>query len=413
MHAIKTFMLKTIISKLRISIITSVLLLINSVFLQLAVKGNPINVYNNSLLNKNCVSQDSLIYFKIIDSISKETIPFATIIFIENDTNKMSIVSNEDGSFSIPNSSFPKKVKISAVGYEEQLFYLFHVNRLLLKPLKSLLPEIIVRSKAMKSRSANAIIKQVANRFEDNYGNFSFSQNLKFSSEIYNYDTLKEKAEEFVKVYYRNADKSMKSPNWIKDTLYQDKLFTNFIGVPRLCTGDIIPWFDMLRKGLPIDGNNNKGLDFKLISKYKDEKYGLVYIVSFMPNKSFKDSFLGRTVGGLARGYLKGEIRIRELDYSIIRLKYVWEMKVESLNRGTTNLFHTKTWHANRVTKMISDKIFYKYDYMYYKDVHTGKYFIDSINAECFNSGYQIETNRNLLLNIKFNVSNNGIEIDK
>ena len=269
-------MLKTIISKLRISIITSVLLLINSVFLQLAVKGNPINVYNNSLLNKNCVSQDSLIYFKIIDSISKETIPFATIIFIENDTNKMSIVSNEDGSFSIPNSSFPKKVKISAVGYEEQLFYLFHVNRLLLKPLKSLLPEIIVRSKAMKSRSANAIIKQVANRFEDNYGNFSFSQNLKFSSVIYNYDTLKEKAEEFVKVYYRNADKSMKSPNWIKDTLYQDKLFTNFIGVSRLCTGDIIPWFDMLRKGLPIDGNNNKGLDFKLISKYKDESRAII-----------------------------------------------------------------------------------------------------------------------------------------
>lgn len=406
-------MLKRINSKLRFSIITLVLLLINTVFLQLAVKGNPIYVNNSPVYNKSYVLQDSIIYFKIIDSISKETIPFATIIFIENDTNKISIVSNEDGSFSIPNSSFPKKVKISAVGYEEQLFYLFNVNRLLLKPLKSLLPEIIIRSKAKKTKSANAIIKQVANRFEDNYGNFSFSQNLKFSSEIYNYDTLKDKAEEFVKVYYRNADKSMKSPNWIKDTLYQDKLFTNFIGVPRLCTGDIIPWFDMLRKGLPIDGNNNKGLDFKLISKYKDEKYGLVYIVSFIPNKSFKDSFLGRTVGGLARGYLKGEIRIRELDYSIIRLKYVWEMKVESLNRGTTNLFHTKTWKANRVTKMISDKIIYKYDYMYYKDVHTGKYFIDSINAECFNSGYQIETNRNLLLNIKFNVSNNGIEKEK
>lgn len=406
-------MFKTINSKLRFSIITLVLLLINTLFLQLAIKGNPIYVNNNPFYNKSYVIQDSIIYFKIIDSTSKESIPFATIVFIENDINKMSIVSNEDGSFSIPNSSFPKKVKISAVGYEEQLFYLFHVNRLLLKPLKSLLPEIIVRSKAKKTKSANAIIKHVANRFEDNYGNFSFSQNLKFSSEIYNYDTLKEKAEDFVKVYYRNADKSMKSPNWIKDTLYQDKLFTNFIGVPRLCTGDIIPWFDMLRKGLPIDGNNNKGLDFKLISKYKDEKYGLVYIVSFMPNKSFKDSFLGRTVGGLARGYLKGEIRIRELDYSIIRLKYVWEMKVESLNRGTTNLFHTKTWNANRVTKMISDKIIYKYDYMYNKDVHTGKYFIDSIHAECFNSGYQIETNRNLLLNIKFNVSNKGIEIDK
>ncbi len=406
-------MLKRINSKLRYSVITSTLLLINTVFLQLAVKGNPINVYNNSLLNKNCVSQDSLIYFKIIDSITKESIPFATIVFIENNINEMSIVSNEDGSFSIPNSSFPKKVKISAVGYEEQLFYLFHVNRLLLKPLKSLLPEIIIRSKAKKTKSANAIIKQVANRFEDNYGNFSFSQNLKFSSEIYNYDTLKEKAEEFVKVFYRNADKSMKSPNWIKDTLYQDKLFTNLIGVPQLCTGDIIPWFDMLRKGLPIDGNNNKGLDFKLVSKYQDEKYGLIYIVSFMPNQSFKDSFLGRTVGGLARGYLKGEVRIREFDYSIIRLKFIWEMKVESLNRATTNLFHTKTWNANRVTKLISDKIIYKYDYMYNKDVHTGKYFIDSINAECFNSGYQIETNRNLLLNIKFNVSNKGIEKEK
>ena len=413
MPALKTFMLKRINSKLRYSVITSALLLINAVFFQLAVKGNPIYVNNNPVYNTSYVLQDSIIYYKIIDSISKESIPFATIIFIENDTNKMSIVSNEDGSFSIPNSSFPKKVKISAVGYEEQLFYLFHVNRLLLKPLKSLLPEIIVRSKAMKSRSANAIIKHVANRFEDNYGNFSFSQNLKFSSVIYNYDTLKEKAEEFVKVYYRNADKSMKSPNWIKDTLYQDKLFTNFIGVSRLCTGDIIPWFDMLRKGLPIDGNNNKGLDFKLISKYKDEKYGLIYIVSFMPNQSFKDSFLGRTVGGLARGYLKGEVRIREFDYSIIRLKFIWEMKVESLNRATTNLFHTKTWNANRVTKLISDKIIYKYDYMYNKDVHTGKYFIDSINAECFNSGYQIETNRNLLLNIKFNVSNNGIEKEK
>lgn len=413
MPALKTFMLKRINSKLRYSVITSALLLINAVFFQLAVKGNPIYVNNNPVYNKSYALQDSLIYFKIIDSITKESIPFATIVFIENDINEMSIVSNEDGSFSIPNSSFPKKVKISAVGYEEQLFYLFHVNRLLLKPLKSLLPEIIVRSKAMKSRSANAIIKHVANRFEDNYGNFSFSQNLKFSSVIYNYDSLKEKAEEFVKVYYRNADKSMKSPNWIKDTLYQDKLFTKFIGVPRLCTGDIIPWFDMLRKGLPIDGNNNKGLDFKLVSKYQDEKYGLIYIVSFMPNQSFKDSFLGRTVGGLARGYLKGEVRIREFDYSIIRLKFIWEMKVESLNRATTNLFHTKTWNANRVTKLISDKIIYKYDYMYNKDVHTGKYFIDSINAECFNSGYQIETNRNLLLNIKFNVSNNGIEKEK
>lgn len=400
-------------SKLSFTSIISVLLLIHSIFPQLAVKGNLIYVNNNPVYNKSYVLQDSIIYFKIIDSVTKESIPFATIVFIENDTTKMSIVSNEDGSFSIPNSSSPKKVKISAIGYEEQLVYLFNSNRLLLKPLRSLLPEIIVKSKAKKTRSANAIIKHVANHFEDNYGNFSFSQSLKFSSEIYNYDTLKEKAEEFVKVYYRNADKSMKSPNWIKDTLYQDKLFTNFIGVPRLCTGDIIPWFDMLRKGLPIDGNNNKGLDFKLISKYKDEKYGLVYIVSFMPNQSFKDSFLGRTVGGLARGYLKGEIRIREIDYSIIRLKYIWEMKVESLNRGTTNLFHTKTWKANRVTKMISDKIIYKYDYMYNKDINTGIYYIDSIKAECFNSGYQIETNRNLLLNIKFNVSNNGIEKQK
>lgn len=406
-------MLKKINIKLSFTIIISVLLLIHSIFPQLAVKGNFIYVNNNPVYNKSYVLQDSIIYFKIIDSITKESIPFATIIFIENDTTKMSIVTNEDGSFSIPNSSSPKKVKISAIGYEEQLFYLFNSNRLLLKPLRSLLPEIIVKSKAKKTRSANAIIKHVANRFEDNYGNFSFSQNLKVSSEIYNYDTLKEKAEEFVKVHYRNADKSMKSPNWIKDTLYQDKLFTNFIGVPQLCTGDIIPWFDMLRKGLPIDGNNNKGLDFKLISKYKDEKYGLVYIVSFMPNQSFKDSFLGRTVGGLARGYLKGEIRIREFDYSIIRLKYIWEMKVESLNRGTTNLFHTKTWKANRVTKMISDKIIYKYDYMYNKDINTGIYYIDSIKAECFNSGYQIETNRNLLLNIKFNVSNNGIEKQK
>lgn len=406
-------MLKKINIKLSFTIIISVLLLIHSIFPQLAVKGNFIYVNNNPVYNKSYVLQDSIIYFKIIDSVTKESIPFATIVFIENDTTKMSIVSNEDGSFSIPNSSSPIKVKISAIGYEEQLFYLFNSNRLLLKPLRSLLPEIIVKSKAKKTRSANAIIKHVANRFEDNYGNFSFSQNLKVSSEIYNYDTLKEKAEEFVKVHYRNADKSMKSPNWIKDTLYQDKLFTNFIGVPQLCTGDIIPWFDMLRKGLPIDGNNNKGLDFKLISKYKDEKYGLVYIVSFMPNQSFKDSFLGRTVGGLARGYLKGEIRIREFDYSIIRLKYIWEMKVESLNRGTTNLFHTKTWKANRVTKMISDKIIYKYDYMYNKDINTGIYYIDSIKAECFNSGYQIETNRNLLLNIKFNVSNNGIEKQK
>ena len=161
--------------ELRLDISILFILLLNSIFPQLAVKGNPINVYNNSLLNKNCVSKDSIIYFKIIDSITMESIPFATIIFFENDTNKMSIVSNEDGSFSIPNSSFPKKVKISAVGYEEQLFYLFHVNRLLLKPLKSLLPEIIVRSKAKKTKSANAIIKNVANRFEDNYGNFSFS----------------------------------------------------------------------------------------------------------------------------------------------------------------------------------------------------------------------------------------------
>lgn len=319
------------------------------------------------------------------------------------------MVTNEEGLFTSFRKIDQAKVNIRAIGYQAQTFYLKSdiINLIKLKPIKDLLPEIIVSSKAKKTRNANAIINKVAQQFETNYGNFPFTQKIKFDTETYNYDTLKEKSEEVVEIQFNN--KIMKSPNWLKDTLFQDASFSKFIGVPTLVAGDIIPWFDMLRKGFPIQEGKNKGLDFRLIAKYHDEQYGEVYRVSFKPNSHYEDAFLGRTVGGLSRGYLKGEIIIQEKDYAMVRMKFIWEMKVEALNKGTQNLFHTPTWKANRVTKIISDKIIFQNEYVYQKDKINNKYFIELIKADCFNTGYQIENRRPVQLHFRMKANNLGI----
>lgn len=361
--------------------------------------------------------QDSLVGFrgKIVDSLTKASIPFATISFYSGESKIISIVCKEDGSFSSDIKRLGARVKISAIGYQEHTYYLVshHTNIILLKPDNNTLPNIIVSSKAKKKPNANKIIKNVNAHILQNYGDISFDQRFKFYSTAQNYDTTKNEIIDLVDIYYNKLQKTMLAKKWQQDTILFDVNFFKFIGAESLVAGDIIPSSDILRKGLAIGEKNRKNFEFKLMTQYHDKIHGAVYLVSFKPKQNFNDLYLGgRTLGGgsWTWRYFKGEMLIKQDDFSVVKLKYFWDRPVERLNEGNEILYHSKHWKADRVDKIIFNSINYKYEYNYTKDSVTGKYFVSTIKADCHNSGYQIETHRNVLLHYQFDVTSLGIK---
>ena len=157
--------------------------------------------------------QDSHVGFrgKIVDSLTKASIPFATISFYTGESKIISIVCKEDGSFSSDIKRLGARVKISAIGYQEHTYYLVshRTNIILLKPDNNTLPNIIVSSKLKKKPNANKIIKIVNAHILQNYGDISFDQRLKFYSTAQNYDTTKNEMIDLVDIYYNKLQKTL------------------------------------------------------------------------------------------------------------------------------------------------------------------------------------------------------------
>src|SRR6478609_6846283 len=153
----------------------------------------------------------------------------------------------------------------------------------------------------------------------------------------------------------------MQVKNWPLNEGNLDTAFFKFIGPPRLSPGNVASG-DIIRLGGMILGEKeSKNLDFSLLSHYKDTKYGDAYLVGFR----------GYTFENLPSGHLTGEMLIREDDYSVVSLKYTWEVLDASRNRSTEVLFHSSTWKADHVSKIISDTTTFKYEYTYSKEPTT------------------------------------------
>lgn len=362
----------------------------------------PVEVIENS---------DTLVTFsgKIVDSLSKESIPYATITFYKNDSSSMTIVSNEIGFFSISVNHFQSRIKISAIGYLDQFYYLTsdQNNLLLLKSSNSTLPDVIVSSKA-KITGASRIIKKVNKRMEDNYGNFTFDQRFIIEWILRDYDSIKCKRLAVVGLRYNKEQRAMLSKIWTEDTINCDAAFLKFIGVPRITSGDIGSKGDILRREMVLGEKKIKSFDFRLLAHYQDKLYGPVYLVSFKPfGYTINDFYLNGS--HLPLGYLKGEMVIKEDDYAVISIKYTWEMKVDAFNKQIEDDFHSSHWNADKVNKIIANPVIFNYHYSYMKDAVTGKYFLQTIKAESYESGYQIETRRFVKMNYQYLATSLGI----
>jgi hypothetical protein len=196
--------------------------------------------------------QDTLaISGKIIDSVTKAPIPFATITFYKEDAGTMTIVSNEKGEFSINVKQVKSKVQLSAIGYQERVSYLAfdHSNLFRLTPLNNLLPNVTVSGKAKKKPDAGRIIKKVNEHLEQNYGGLSFDQKIEVYSSTYNYDTIKNETTDQINLYFFDNKKSLQVKNWPQHKEKRDTAFFKFIGVPRLSAGYIAGIGDIIRIG--------------------------------------------------------------------------------------------------------------------------------------------------------------------
>jgi hypothetical protein len=350
---------------------------------------------------------------KVVDSITSAPIPFATVIFYKNGSVYMKMVSNEKGEFLTDVKSLSPKVDVSAIGFMTRTYTLAfdRSNLLQLTPANNLLPNVMVSGKAGKRPDASKIIKKVNTHLGQNYGDFSYDQKFRVYSTSLNYDTTKGEATDVLLLHFNKEQKSVMHKSWHRDTAKYDASFFSFIGVPALGTGDIIPYADILRKGLVTGEKRIKNFDFRLKAHYQDARYGSVYLVSFKVQPDYNDFFLvGKTVEMLPLGYLKGEMIIREDDYAVVSLKYIWELKNEKFNASLENAYHSRYWKATRLSKIISNSIIYTYEYTYGKDAVDDKYHVETIKADCYQVGYQVENHRAVQLYYQFDVLSLGIE---
>lgn len=377
------------------------------------------NMTITSAWAKNNCDQESQIRIngKTVDLITNISIPFATISIYKGDSKIITFFSDAKGEFSTDIKYLNTKVKISAIGYEEQSYYFANAenNLVRLAPVNNILPNVTVSSKAPKKPKAsiNKIIKKVNKHFEQNYGNFSFDQTLKFYSTSHNYDSLKNEMTDLVVINFNKNQKTLTAKKWHQDTLYVETPFQRFIGVPSLVTGDLVPSSDILRKGFAIGETQRESFDYKFLTHYHDKKQGSVYLVSFKPNKTIDDSFLrGRTIGGGLLGWdnWKGEMLIREDDYAVVSLKYIWEANIAHLNKSVESDFHSANWKKRALGNIIANSKIYNYEYSYSKDSLTGKYFVQTIKAVCYETGYQIENHRKVQLYYHFDATSLGIK---
>jgi hypothetical protein len=105
---------------------------------------------------------------KVIDSVSKEPIPYATVLL-----NNKGVITNEEGRFSFILDAAIKEsdsIFISCIGYESvaKPLFEFTANNILLRPKAIELREVIVSN---KNYSADEIIDLVEENLEKNYAN--------------------------------------------------------------------------------------------------------------------------------------------------------------------------------------------------------------------------------------------------
>lgn len=130
---------------------------------------------------------------KIIDSISFEPVPFATIFF----SNNNGIISDENGFFELVSEQFSKKdsLFISSMGFEPKKFSLdiFNDSIIRLSPKTISLKNIIVTNNQLSSVE---IIDSVKLYIDRNY-NFGITENKLFFRQEFNQDLEKFKLNKF------------------------------------------------------------------------------------------------------------------------------------------------------------------------------------------------------------------------
>ena len=130
---------------------------------------------------------------KIIDSISLEPVPFATIFF----SNNNGIISDENGFFELVPEQFSKKdsLFISSMGFESKQFSLdiFNDSIIRLSPKTISLKNVIVTNNQLSSVE---IIDSVKLYIDRNY-NFGITENKLFFRQEFNQDLEKFKLNKF------------------------------------------------------------------------------------------------------------------------------------------------------------------------------------------------------------------------
>ena len=130
---------------------------------------------------------------KIIDSLSFEPVPFATIFF----SNNNGIISDEDGLFELIPEQYSKKdsLFVSSMGFEPKQFSLdiFNDSIIRLVPKTISLKNVVVTNNQL---SSNEIIDSVKLYIDKNY-NFNITENKLFFRQEFNQELKKFKLNKF------------------------------------------------------------------------------------------------------------------------------------------------------------------------------------------------------------------------
>ena len=137
----------------------------------------------------------TLIKGTVVDSQTKETIPFANVQIVNT---TIGTTSDVDGNFTLDVKKMPLRLKISFVGYKSEIIEISSVrDRLLevkLTPESKLLEEVVVKPKRYKNRNNPALAlmeKVIANKSNNKQNAIQYYKNEKYEKILFGLSDIK------------------------------------------------------------------------------------------------------------------------------------------------------------------------------------------------------------------------------
>jgi len=327
----------------------------------------------------------------VLDEQSNNSIPYATIQFVNKDN---AIMTDAKGNFNSNQAFDSSQIIISAIGYQPKLIQIYKGQALIVRmqPLQNELIDVIVQSEHVHPE---AIMDSIEQYLTYNYGTTPFIQPAYEKKQITNFDSKIFDQELVLKVIrFKGLGNARINYMHQKINKQNDHIMTS-IGMPYNFGPDWTKELDFIRSGFMFTGKLRYGYKFNLKRSYFDSTLGLIYVLGFKAKR-----LSGKYTNGTFIASMEGELEVRKHDYAVLSIKYVTTRNVSKLQKWAKKYYNKKNKHSiwNRVPEKEAGIV----EIQYHMDSSIHKYIVHYGYSQWFEQGYFMKDHHAFKLNFNF-----------